>query len=120
MFRKVTDHIYIRKYQHYTDRPNIGYIRGERAALLFDAGNSGANVQLLKEELREAGLSMPDFVALSHWHWDHSFGAPYWMPRSSQAGKRMNGCGKWQSGPGTMKRWLPGWKAGRISNSAPP
>lgn len=78
MFRKVTDHIYIRKYQHYTDRPNIGYIRGERAALLFDAGNSGANVQLLKEELREAGLSMPDFVALSHWHWDHSFGAPYW------------------------------------------
>ena len=78
MFRKVTDHIYIRKYQHYTDRPNIGYIRGERAALLFDAGNSGANVQLLKEELREAGLSMPDFVALSHCHWDHIFDAPYW------------------------------------------
>ena len=78
MFRKITEHIYFRKCQHYTDRPNIGYIRGEKAALLFDAGNSGDNVAQLKGELEAAGLAMPDFVALSHWHWDHSYGAPHW------------------------------------------
>jgi len=79
MFRKVTDHIYIREYMHYTDRPNIGLIVGGQKALLFDAGNSRAHVELLKQELMDAGLPMPDYVALSHWHWDHSFGAHVWQ-----------------------------------------
>ena len=78
MFQKITENLYIRPCQHYTDRPNIGYIRGTRGALLFDAGNSGAHVELMKEELRAAGLPEPDYVALSHWHWDHSFGAGFW------------------------------------------
>lgn len=78
MFRKITEHIHMRTCQHYTDRPNIGYIRGERAALLYDAGNSEANVDMLKEELKAAGQPMPDYLALSHWHWDHSYGAAFW------------------------------------------
>ena len=78
MFERITEHIHMRKCQHYTDRPNIGYIRGERGVLLFDAGNSGANVEQLKMELRDAGLPMPDYLALSHWHWDHSYGAAFW------------------------------------------
>lgn len=78
MFRKQTEHIYIRQYQHYTDRPNIGLVVGTERALLFDAGNSPENVALLKRELAEAGLPEPAFVALSHWHWDHSFGAHAW------------------------------------------
>lgn len=78
MFRKVTDHIYIREYMHYTDRPNIGLIVGSQRVLLFEAGNSQAHVELLKQELEDANLPMPDYVALSHWHWDHSFGAHAW------------------------------------------
>ena len=78
MFQRITSRIHIRKCQHYTDRPNIGHIRGDKAVLLFDAGNSEANVQQLKQELLDAGLPMPDFVALSHWHWDHSYGAAFW------------------------------------------
>lgn len=78
MFEKYSEHIYIRPCQHHTDRPNIGYIRGQRGALLFDAGNSGANVEQLKQELAAAGLPAPKFVALSHWHWDHSFGGAFW------------------------------------------
>ena len=78
MFEKLSAHIYCRPYQHYTDRPNIGLIRGTERSLLFDAGNSSANVELLKQELLDAGLSQPDYVALSHWHWDHSFGAAFW------------------------------------------
>lgn len=78
MFEKITEHIYCRPYQHYTDRPNIGWIDGNKYSLLFDAGNSEANVKLLREELKQAGLKNPDFVALSHWHWDHTFGAAFW------------------------------------------
>lgn len=78
MFYQVTPHIFIRQFQHYTDRPNIGCIRGSNYTLLFDAGNSGSHVALLKQELQDAGLPLPDFVALSHWHWDHSFGAAFW------------------------------------------
>ena len=29
-------------------------------------------------ELLEQGLPFPDKVLLSHWHWDHSFGAKFW------------------------------------------
>lgn len=78
MFQRITEHIHMRKCQHYTDRPNIGYIRGEQGVLLFDAGNSGTNAEQLKRELNDAGLPMPDYLALSHWHWDHSYGAAFW------------------------------------------
>ena len=78
MFEKLTEHVYVRQYQHYTDRPNIGLVCGTERALLYDAGNSEANVVQLKRELAESGLPEPDLVALSHWHWDHSFGAAFW------------------------------------------
>ena len=78
MFHKITDHIYVRPYMHYTDRPNIGLICGTERTLLYDVGNSAAHVTLLKQELAEAKLPMPDFAALSHWHWDHTFGICAW------------------------------------------
>ena len=78
MFSKITEHIYIHPAEHYTDRPNIGYILGKNKALVFDAGNSENHVEKLKRELTEHGLPLPDYVLLSHWHWDHSFGAKFW------------------------------------------
>ena len=78
MFNKITEHVYIHPAEHYTDRPNIGLIFGEKFSLLFDAGNSADHVEKLKSELSEQGLPFPDFVLLSHWHWDHSFGAKFW------------------------------------------
>ena len=78
MFQKLTEHIFVRPAEPYTDRPNIGLIRGENRTLLFDAGNSAANVEKLKGELTAGGLPLPDLVAVSHWHWDHSFGMAAW------------------------------------------
>ena len=49
MFDKVTEHIYIHPAEHYTDRPNIGLIVGEKSSLLFDAGNSAVHVEKLKD-----------------------------------------------------------------------
>lgn len=78
MFQKLTDRIYVRPFEPYTDRPNIGLICGTEKTLLFDAGNSGAHVASMKQELADAGLPYPDYLALSHWHWDHTFGAQAW------------------------------------------
>ena len=78
MFRKVTDRIYYRPHDGSTDRPNIGLILGDKYTLMFDAGNSAANVALLRAELAAQGLPEPDFVAVSHWHWDHTFGMHTW------------------------------------------
>ena len=89
MFEKLTEHVYVRPAEHYTDRPNIGLVVGEKRALLFDAGNSAANVEKLKKELEECGLPQPDFVAVSHWHWDHTFGMHAWEAPTI-AGKETN------------------------------
>lgn len=78
MFQKLTNHIYVRPFERYTDRPNVGLICGAKRALLFDAGNSATHVASIKQELTAAGLPYPDYVALSHWHWDHTFGACAW------------------------------------------
>ncbi|MBQ6878179.1 MAG: MBL fold metallo-hydrolase [Oscillospiraceae bacterium] len=75
---KISEHIYIYPAEHYTDRPNIGLIVGEKKTLLFDAGNSEKHVRKIKNEIYEKALPLPDFVLLSHWHWDHSFGAKFW------------------------------------------
>ena len=78
MFERISDNIYIRPYMHYTDRPNIGLICGSHRALLYDAGNSSDHAALLQRELKDGQLPFPDYIALSHWHWDHSFGAHGW------------------------------------------
>lgn len=78
MFEKLTEHIYLYPCDGYTDRPNIGLILGEKYSLLFEGGNSAAHVALMREDLARQGLPEPDFVAVSHWHWDHTFGMHAW------------------------------------------
>ncbi len=57
-----------------TDRPVLGAIVGERGTLAVDAGNSSAHAQILLDQLQHHQLPPPAFVAVTHWHWDHSFG----------------------------------------------
>ena len=78
MFEKLTEHIYVFPCEGYTDRPNIGLIVGSKYALLYDAGNSAVHAALMKRDLTRQGLPLPDYVALSHFHWDHSFAAAFW------------------------------------------
>lgn len=89
MFNKFSDRIYIQPPEHFTDRPNVGLIVGDRYTLMFEAGNSAANVELLKGRLQVQQLPQPDFVAVSHWHWDHSFGMHMWNVPTI-AGKKTN------------------------------
>ena len=99
MFEKITGHIYIHPAEHYTDRPNIGLIIGEEKALLFDAGNSKKHVEKLKAELSEQNLPLPEYVLLSHWHWDHSFGAKFWNAKiiaGTETNEELKKVAKWK------------------------
>jgi glyoxylase-like metal-dependent hydrolase (beta-lactamase superfamily II) len=41
---------------------------------MVDAGNSAKHADLFLTSLKEYGLPTPDYVAITHWHWDHTFG----------------------------------------------
>ena len=89
MLQRLTQHIYCYPCEYYSDRPNIGYIAGDRAALLFEAGASADHAQAIRKDLNNAGLCMPAYIAVSHWHWDHTFGLHAW-DGISVAGKMTN------------------------------
>ncbi len=57
-----------------TDRPILAAISGTRKTLLIDAGNSPAHVALFLSELDRNHIDRGDYVVITHWHWDHSFG----------------------------------------------
>lgn len=57
-----------------TDRPILGIVTGKNYSLMIDAGNSEAHANLFLEQLIEHSLPLPNFVILTHWHWDHIFG----------------------------------------------
>ncbi len=74
MLTKLTDRVYYMPHNSETDRPIIGYIRGDRFSFMVDAGNSPEHVKLFYNELKKLGLREPDYVGITHWHWDHCYG----------------------------------------------
>lgn len=70
-----------------TDRPVLGALAGARGTLIVDAGASPAHAAEFQAALAAAGLPAPAWVALTHWHWDHVFGAAaFQAPLIAQAG----------------------------------
>lgn len=72
--QKLSPHVYWLPPDERTDRPILGAVAGERATLLVDAGNSPAHARLLLDEITRLELPPPQFLVLTHWHWDHVFG----------------------------------------------
>lgn len=72
--RKLSNRIVYLPSEESTDRPVLGYVKGDRFALAVDAGTSSGHVQKFYRELEDAGLPLPDFTVITHWHWDHTFG----------------------------------------------
>lgn len=75
MLRQITPRVHWLPADARTDRPILGVISGERGSLLVDAGNSAAHATMLLEAMSAAGLAAPRLLLLTHWHWDHVFGA---------------------------------------------
>ncbi|QQO09649.1 MBL fold metallo-hydrolase [Breznakiella homolactica] len=70
----VTSRIFMFEPSEYSRRPVIGYFEGERRSLLFDAGNSHRHAGDIRVELVKHRKPEPDFIVISHHHWDHWFG----------------------------------------------
>jgi len=58
-----------------TDRPSLGAVCGTRGTVLLEAGASPAHVQAFLDALAGHGVPAPLACVLTHWHWDHAFGA---------------------------------------------
>ena len=71
---QLTERIWYYPFEKDRDRPNLGYIRGDKWSLAIDAGHSEAHIEEFYTALREAGFPLPALTVLTHWHWDHSFG----------------------------------------------
>ena len=74
MLRRLTDHVFYIPADHRTDRPVLAAVVGHERVLMIDAGASSAHAQLFLDALARGTQRRPDFVAVTHWHWDHSFG----------------------------------------------
>ena len=72
--KRLTEHIWYMPYETERDRPNLGYIRGERWSLAVDAGHSEAHTKEFYALLEKENLPLPSITVLTHWHWDHTFG----------------------------------------------
>ena len=57
-----------------TDQPYVYLIHGSKFNLQIDAGNSPENYHKFLSEVKELGLKEPKLLAITHWHWDHTFG----------------------------------------------
>lgn len=77
MYIEVSSRIGYLEPQHFSDRPALGYIRGDRYSFAVDTGASKMHVEQFYSELEKRGLRLPDFTGISHYHWDHSYAAAY-------------------------------------------
>lgn len=72
--KQLTKRIWYTTPERETDRPVLGYIKGDRYSLAVDAGNSKEHVKDFVELLAQQDLKEAEYVAITHWHWDHTFG----------------------------------------------
>lgn len=72
--KKITKRIFYYPHQPKTDRPMLAYIQGDSRSLAIDAGNSSDHVDEFYAALELYHLKKPNFTAITHWHWDHTFG----------------------------------------------
>ena len=71
---KLTNRILYMDHEPEFDRPMLVYIKGTKYSLAIDAGYSASHVEKFYSLLEEEGLSLPDFTAITHWHYDHTYG----------------------------------------------
>ncbi len=71
---RITERVWIFPYEEWRDRPNLGYIRGDKFSVAVDAGHSASHVEEFYDLLKKEGLPLPELTVITHWHWDHTFG----------------------------------------------
>ena len=88
--KKLSEHIWYMPFEEERDRPNLGYVRGDKRSLAVDAGHSEAHLREFYSLLQKEGLPLPSITVLTHWHWDHTF-AMHAVNGLTMAGQKTNG-----------------------------
>ncbi|MBS6043737.1 MBL fold metallo-hydrolase [Clostridium baratii] len=71
---KITERVYFLANNQETDRPLLGYIKGDHYSLMIDGGNSKKHIEKFNHSLKKYNLKLPDYAAITHFHWDHTYG----------------------------------------------
>ncbi|MEP7293576.1 MAG: MBL fold metallo-hydrolase [Chloroflexota bacterium] len=71
---QITEHVYWLPPAE-PDRPSLCAVVGARRTLMLDAGASDAHARAFLDGLAARDIPSPHQIALTHWHWDHVFGA---------------------------------------------
>ena len=109
MLNQVSPNVYILPFDSHRDRPNLGYIHGQKYSVLVDAGNSAAHLNAMLEAIDEAGLPKPEIALITHWHWDHTFGMHAFSGTTMTHAKTneiLEGITQWQWTPEAMAERL--------------
>lgn len=72
--KQITNRILYLPNSEETDRPTIGYVNGDHFSVIIDVGNSPKHVNIIENEILKHGLPLPKLAAITHWHWDHTYG----------------------------------------------
>jgi glyoxylase-like metal-dependent hydrolase (beta-lactamase superfamily II) len=72
--KQITNRVYYLPPESETDRPVLGFVKGDKYSIAIDAGNSKKHVEKFYNALNIIGFNNPDFTIITHWHWDHTFG----------------------------------------------
>jgi len=75
VFEEISAHVDRYTPDDRSDRPALGAIRGARGTLVVEGGASVAHMGAFAAELAARGRPPVVGIALTHWHWDHSFGS---------------------------------------------
>lgn len=73
LLQQLSNRIYYLPHSSATDRPALGYIKGDHFPLMVDTGNSPRHLAQMLAGVSERGLPLPTLAAVTHWHWDHTF-----------------------------------------------
>ena len=74
-FEEITAHVDRFSPDDRTDRPALGAVHGEEGTLIVEGGASVSHLGACAAELAARGRPPVVRIALTHWHWDHSFGS---------------------------------------------
>jgi glyoxylase-like metal-dependent hydrolase (beta-lactamase superfamily II) len=83
-FKRITDRILYTPGDSERYWPSSTVVLGDEKTLLIDGGATPEHSSLIKEALEKLGRKA-DYLVLSHWHWDHSFGLSQWKKAESVA-----------------------------------
>jgi glyoxylase-like metal-dependent hydrolase (beta-lactamase superfamily II) len=72
---KLTEHVWFIPDHNVGLVPNVGIVRGSRAALVIDTGLGPRNGEAIGRELKKLGPTSEVYVVTTHYHPEHSLGA---------------------------------------------